>query len=107
MSSLTRDYEAILVAHPESAEGNVEKLKAQFGELVERHKGRVLESVDLGKRKLNYKMKKVSEGIYLQVRLQIPPSEVMGLQKASGSIESVLRFFMVKGSSPLMEARDG
>jgi len=107
MSSLTRDYEAILVAHPESAEGKVEKLKAQFGELVERHKGRVLDSTDLGKRKLNYKMKKVSEGVYLQVRFQIPPSEVMGLQKASSSIESVLRFFLVKGSVPLMEARDG
>lgn len=107
MSSLTRDYEAILVAHPESAEGKVEKLKAQFGELVERHKGRVLDSADLGKRRLNYKMKKVSEGVYLQVRFQIPPSEVVGLQKASSSMESVLRFFVVKGSAPLAEARDG
>lgn len=108
MSSLTRDYEAILVAHPESAEGNVEKLKGQFAQLVERHQGRVLNSTDLGKRRLNYKIKKVGEGVYLQVRFQIPPSEVVGLEKASRMIESVLRFFMVKGSGPSNEeARNG
>ena len=99
MSSLNRNYEGILIAHPESAEAQVAKLQAQFAELVSRHKGQVLEAVHLGKRRLTNKIKKLSEGVYLQVRFQLPPAEVDGLRKASSMMESVLRFFVVQESA--------
>ncbi|MBI3615013.1 MAG: 30S ribosomal protein S6 [Candidatus Omnitrophica bacterium] len=98
MSSLNRDYEGILIVHPESGEAQIGKLQAQFAELVSHHRGRILETTPLGKRRLTTKIKKLSEGIYLQIRFQLPPSEVEGLRKSSGMMETVLRFFTVQES---------
>ena len=55
--------------------------------------------VNLGKRKLTYKIGKSSEGIYLQLRLQLIPKEVAGLKKAVSMMESVLRFLIVHQSA--------
>ncbi len=100
MSSLSRNYEVILIAHPESAEGDITKLQGQFSELVSRHGGKILDTANLGRRKLSYKIKKTNEGVYLLVRLQMPPGEVMGLRRASSMMDSVLRFFIVEGITP-------
>ena len=100
MSGLSRDYEGILIVHPESAEGQIAKLQTQFAELVSHHNGRILETVHLGKRRLTTKIKKSNEGIYLQIRFQLPPAAVEEVRKASGMMESVLRFFTVQESGP-------
>ncbi len=106
MSNLTRDYEAILIARPET-EAEAGKLQAQFAELVTRHKGRVTESVNLGKRRLNYRIHKLGEGVHLQVRFQLPPEETAALRKAASMSEWALRFFLVKEKGERGETGEG
>jgi small subunit ribosomal protein S6 len=100
MSTLLQDYEALLVVQPELSEEAVSKLQSQFGEVVTRQGGRILECSNLGKRKLAYRIKRFSEGIYLQVRFQIPPAEVAGLKKTTGLMEQIVRFLLVQGAVP-------
>lgn len=91
-----RDYEAIVVVHPDLNEEGVSKFQGQWQEMVTRHGGRVLETISLGKRRLSFRMGKVSEGLYLKARIQIPPLEVDGFQKAAGLMESIVRMMILK-----------
>ena len=95
MSNVMREYEAILIARPET-EADVPKLQGQFTELVARHKGQVTQNTLLGKKRFNHRIQKLNEGVHLQLRFQLPPAEVAALKKAARMSESVLRFFMVK-----------
>ncbi len=99
MASLIRDYEAILIAQPELGEELLSKLQSQLKEIVTRHGGSVIDVVLLGKKKLSYKIGKYTEGIYLQVRFQIPPAEITSLQKAATLMDSIVRWMVVQESS--------
>ncbi len=100
MSVNLRDYEAVLIASPELNEEAVSTLRTQLNEVVSRHQGKLLESVVLGKRKLSYPLGRWSEGLYLQLRLQLPPSEVAALEKAVKMMEGNVRFMVTHPSSP-------
>ncbi len=99
MSRLNRVYEAILIVHPEPTEEVLSKLQTQFTDLAGRHSGRVLDSVNLGKRKLSYKIGKFTEATYLQVRFEVPPAEVAGLRKAVSMMDLVERVMIVEGTT--------
>ena len=99
MSKSVRDYEAILIAPPDLSEDGVSKLQAQFADLVSRQGGKVLQSANLGKRKLSYKIGRFSEGIYLQAHVQLAPAEIAPLQKAVGLVDSIARLMIVQGVS--------
>lgn len=93
-----RDYEAILIADPQLNEEALTQLKSQMADLVGRHGGRVQESVFLGRRKLSYRIGRHSEGNYLQVKLQMPPSGLEGFKRTANLIEPVLRMMVVLSS---------
>lgn len=104
MADSFRDYEAILIVHPDTNADAMQKLQQQFGETVSRQGGRVTETVPLGKRKMTYRIAKQGEGQYLQMRLQLPPAAVEPLRKAVGLMESVLRLMVVQGTAPAAPA---
>jgi ribosomal protein S6 len=91
-----RDYEAMVVVHPDLNEEGLSKFQGEWQEMVTRHGGRVLETIPLGKRKLSFRVGKVGEGLYLKARIQIPPLEVEGFQKAAGLMESIVRMMILK-----------
>ena len=94
---MIRDYEAVLIVSSDLNEEGISKVQAQFKDVIERHQGQMLEMLTLGKRKLSYRIKKQTEGVYLQVRLKMPPQEVGNLEKAVVLIESVIRLMIVQG----------
>ena len=105
IASALEKYESIVIVHPDLNEEAVLKLQTQLGELVTRHNGQVLEHFPLGKRKLSYKIGKLAEGNYLQLRIQMPPSEVAGLKKALTLMESIVRSTILRETVPLREIR--
>ncbi len=100
MSVNSRDYEAILIVSPELNEEAVSAVRTQLNDLASRHKGKLLESAVLGKRRLSYPLGRWSEGLYLQLRLQLPPSEVAALEKTVKMMEGIMRFMVTHPSSP-------
>lgn len=100
MASVTlKDYEAILIADPGLEGEALTALKTRFGEMVSRQGGQVVESVVLGKRRLGYRIRNRSEGIYLQMKLKMPPEGVDPLKKTAGTLEPLLRLMVVCGSN--------
>ena len=99
MSASLREYETILIAEPELNEEALTELKNKFGELVTRHGGRVENSHFLGKRRLSYRIGRFSEGNFLQIKLQMPPTGLDGLRKMVNQIEPVMRILVVSSSS--------
>ena len=105
MPVLSRDYTAILIANPELNEEALSRLQSQFGELVTRHGGRVVECSSLGRRRFSYRIKRFSDGIFLQVRFQAPPSEIAALKKTAGLEESIIRLSVLQEDAPLEAGR--
>ncbi|MBI3332638.1 MAG: 30S ribosomal protein S6 [Candidatus Omnitrophica bacterium] len=97
MSTLTRDYEAILMVRSDLEEEALTKVQAQFAEVVTRHGGRVLQSQSLGRQKLAYRIGKFNEGIALQLRLQMDPSQLPAIEKGALLIEPLLRLIVIHG----------
>ncbi len=98
MRVLERKYEAILIASPELNEEQLNKLQSQFAEVVARHQGRVLGVTVLGKKKLGYMIGERSEGLYLQILIEVLPSQVAGIEKAAKTMDSCLRFMLTRDS---------
>ncbi len=100
-----KKYELIVIVDPSSNEEAASKLQTQIKEVVTRHGGQVSETVPLGRRKLSYKIGKFAEGNYLQINFQAPASEIIGLKKALGLMESIIRFMVVQETVPLRNIR--
>ena len=103
MPDILKEYEAIGIIRPELGEQETAQLQQQFSEQVSRHGGRVLDCSSFGKRRLSFRLRKCSDGIYLQWRLQLPPGEVGNLVKAMGLMEPILRCMVTRkqeGSAP-------
>ena len=99
MMKSARKYLGLVIVHPDLNEDRLNQLKAQFGELVTRHGGQVLEAVSLGKRKLAYRLKKLWEGNYLEFHVELAPGGVEALKRAAGLLDSVVRLTIVQESS--------
>ena len=99
MADLLRDYEAILIVAPDLNAEAVQKVQAQFAEVISRNGGRVLDSVSLGRRKLSYKIGKQTEGQYLQVRVQLPAASLEAVRKAVSPLDSINRLMLVLASA--------
>lgn len=98
MSETLKDYEVILIAQPDLNAEAVGRLQTQFGEMVARQGGRSVENALLGKRKLSYRIGRYHEGNYLQVKIQLPPSEVEGLKRSAALMEPLVRMMVVRGT---------
>ena len=98
MQGVIREYEAMMILHPSSDEAAVEKVQSQFAEGVSRHGGRVLEVQNHGRQKLSYPIRKSQEGMLFQVRFQMAPAQLPGLEKAARLSESILRLMVVHGT---------
>lgn len=94
-----RKYLGMVIVHPDLNEDRLNQLKAQFGELVTRHGGQVLEAVSLGKRKLAYRVKRLWEGSYLEFHVEMAPAGVEALKRAAGLLDSVVRLTIVRETS--------
>ena len=98
MADLVRDYEAILIIAPDLNAEALQKVQAQFAELITRSGGRVLESALMGRRKLSFRVAKQTEGQYLQVRVHLPPASLEGVRKAAALMEPILRLMLIQGA---------
>jgi len=90
-----REYELILIIHPDLDE------KA-FNEVLNKVQGWITDGggqvtkVDLwGKRKLAYFIRKQSEGQYILIDTQIPPTLTSQLERNLRLLEPVMRFQLI------------
>ncbi len=89
-----RDYELIVIVHPDQDE-------TQFNALIEKIKGWIKEAGGTtaepeiwGKRQMAYEIKKEREGNYGLLKINMPPTFSKELERNLGFQESVMRFLL-------------
>jgi small subunit ribosomal protein S6 len=90
-----REYELVLIIHPDVDEN-------AFNEVLNKVKGWITEGggqvtkLDLwGKRKLAYLIKKQTEGQYVLIDTQLPPTLTAQLERNLRLLEPVMRFQLI------------
>jgi len=88
-------YENVLILDPTLEESEVEEKFNQLLELYKAEGVKILETLDWGKRKLAYPIKKKDNGFYRVVRFQAKPTVITELERRFKLDEQVLRSLIV------------
>ena len=88
-------YESVLILDPTLEESEAEEKFNQLLELYKAEGVKILETLDWGKRKLAYPIKKKDNGFYRVVRFNAKPSVIDELERRLRLDEQVLRSLTV------------
>lgn len=86
-----RDYEVIVVVHPELDETNSKEVIEKITGWITDGGGTVSKVDSWGKRRLAYEIRKLKEGQYYLINTQMPPSHVSELERNIRFLEPVIR----------------
>lgn len=89
------EYELMLILRSDLEEEGKKTLK-EITNLIEKKDGKILKQESWGKRKLEYDIKKVSSGLYVNFYFQISPSKINSLASKLRLKEDILRFLISK-----------
>jgi small subunit ribosomal protein S6 len=91
-----REYETIVILHPDTMEDGVHRFNHRVKETLESHGGVLLKVDNWGKRKLAYEVKKESKGIYVYYLYLGDTSLVQELERTLRLSDTCLRYQSVK-----------
>lgn len=90
------NYELVVILSPELADDGVRGFIDRLKELVGGIGGSVEETVEWGRRKLAYPIKRRTEGNYVLAKVKLQPSSTRELESSLRLREEVLRHLLVK-----------
>ena len=73
--------------------------------VITKNGGDIANVLDVGRRKMAYPIKKQTIGSYAHIELQGEPSNIAAIEKAFRYNDDILRFLIVRLSTPLLEMR--
>jgi small subunit ribosomal protein S6 len=92
--SKMRDYELIIIIHPDQDETAVNALIEKVKGWLKDSGGAVQEVENWGRRTMAYAIKKEREGNYVLFKMQMAPSFSATLERNLGFQETILRFLI-------------
>ena len=90
-----RKYETIFILDPGLDDATWDKEVKKVEELIENHKGKVLQTERWGMRRLSYRIRKKTEGYYVFILFEAPVSIIRELDRFYKLNENCLRFLIV------------
>ena len=91
-----RDYELMVVLDPNLDEAAIEALNTRVQALATQRNGSV-ENVDVwGRKRLAYPIGRFRDGFYILLKLQLPPTAAVEIERALKLNESVIRHLLVR-----------
>ncbi len=96
MEQAMRDYELVFIAVPTLEEPALTTLNERVAGWITNAKGTILGTKVWGRQKLAYQIRKQTEGIYVQVNFQLPPSACRDLERNLRIDEQVIRYLVVR-----------
>jgi len=91
-----RFYETLYLINPDLADEDYRGVVEKFNQLVEKHKGVIIETKDWGKKTLAYPVKKFNRGIYVLLQYCGDTEIVHKLKRDFRLDERVLKFQTIK-----------
>jgi small subunit ribosomal protein S6 len=100
-------YETLFIVRPDIDEEALNKVVTKVEDVVKATEGTILDSEIWGKRRLAYEVKKYTEGIYVKVNFDAPPTVVGKLREHFRFNDDVIRELIVQQEYRRDERRDG
>ena len=97
-TGMTNKYDLTLVLNAEVKDEVKDKFVEKTEKVLKALDGSVVRTQDMGRKQLAYKIKNQSEGIYLNMQLEMPAASVIQLDKKLSVDKEVLRYLLVKVS---------
>jgi small subunit ribosomal protein S6 len=94
--SLMRKYETIFIAHPDLVEDEVKGLIEKMREVIENLNGELIKVEEWGRRKLAYKLKKLTKGYYILIRFLGNGQVLAEIERNLRLSDSVLKYQSVR-----------
>ena len=91
-----RKYELVMVARPDLDESALSEVVNKVTNWISESGGQIEKVDQWGKRKLAYPINKQTEGLYVQVNLNIPPGFAPQLERNLRYLETVMRFSIIQ-----------
>jgi small subunit ribosomal protein S6 len=91
-----RDYELTFVVRPDVEDATLTALLDKVKGLITAAGGQSLQLESWGRRTLAFPIKKVTEGQYFFIRVQLSPQAIRELERNLQLTEQILRFLFVR-----------
>ena len=91
-----RDYELTFVVRPDVEDATLTALLDKVKGLITAAGGQSLQLESWGRRTLAFPIKKVTEGQYFMIRVQLSPQAIRELERNLQLTEQILRFLFVR-----------
>ena len=96
MSDVLRDYELVLIAVPQLDDEGLAALNQRVAGWITAGNGTVTGTNVWCRRSLAYAIRRQTEGIYIQVNLQLTPSASRELERNLRLDEQIIRYLIVR-----------
>lgn len=94
-----KHYELLLILKPTLTEEEVKAKVAFMKEVLEKNGGEVANIVEMGTRKLAYKVKKFERGVYVVFYFTTPPAAIAEIERIIRINEEIIKYMTVKFES--------
>ena len=98
-NSIKREYELTYLLAGDLLDVELAKIRKEILELVSKFKGKVIEDVDWGRKRLAYKIRYASKGqeeaIFTHLIIEFPPASVQKINKELSLNSQVMRHLLV------------
>jgi len=109
-----RKYETIFIAHPDLVEEEVKGLVEKMKGIIESLNGQLIKVEEWGRRKLAYKLKKLTKGYYVLIRFLGDGQILAEIERNLRLSDGVLKYQSVRldeqapgGEAPAQESTEG
>ena len=89
-------YEGLFVINADLAEEDRDKVIKDIEKQISSAKGKVMDVERIGKKKLAYKIKKRSEGVYVNIKFEAHSKGIVALNKKLKMKEDIFRIFILR-----------
>lgn len=92
---IMRKYEGMIVLKPDLEEEVKEQTLNRIKEAIET-RGKILEVIDWGKRKLAYKINYIKEGCYYIIEFEDVPDSIVEIERRCKISDAIIRYMFTK-----------
>lgn len=94
--SQARHYETTYILHPDVEEASAKAIAERIEGVISSFNGEIVRVEEWGRRKLAYRVKQNTRGIYVYVRYSADPEAIAELERVLRLIDEVIKFLTLK-----------
>ena len=93
---MSNNYETLYILRPDLGEEVVQQQVARYRDLISEHSATDIEVKVWGKKRLAYPIKKLNDGVYVQMNYQATGKQVAPMERAMRLSDEVIRYLTLK-----------